>query len=78
MKGKIDTFGTLKIERAGNMITQICPHVYGMAAHLGVEEVTCGHHCPQFGEPEDKSPSVITLELCHGKKLSFTTLEDQR
>jgi len=44
MKGKINMYGFLAVERAGSMNKQGCPHGSGAE--------NCGDWCPLFGEPE--------------------------
>lgn len=69
MKIVIDANGWLNIERAGELVAQMCPH--------DDNESACGHWCPHFGEPYRKPDSTCTtaqmvdkLRLCHGTVLT--------
>ncbi len=80
MKGKINNEGELYIERAGRMVSQLCPY-RSSAPH------TCGDWCPLFGEPsreyictimgQDCFSKNTTLNLCN-KKMTLTEFKDER
>ena len=92
MKGKIDKYGTLYIERAGEMKDQLCPY----ASECG-SPIACSDTCPLFGEPvfdEDRKMQVTgggnaagsvkvglkesaTLALCE-RTLLFDKFTDER
>ena len=59
MKGKINSYGNLLIERAGKMKPQICP--------AGFDEnrlpAFCGNWCPLFGEPRKEYKTTITGKI---------------
>jgi hypothetical protein len=69
MTGKIGKEGNLCINRNGELpAIMICPYKLS----------SCSHHCPHFGEPKVFSPNEITLDICMGKTLKFSALEDKR
>lgn len=69
MTGKIDSDGTLHIKRGNKINTlQFCPFTRS----------SCSHTCPHFGEPKVFSPNKINLDICMGKTLKFSALEDER
>ena len=69
MKGKINEFGNLSIERAGQLKLQLCPDGYGAA---------CGDWCPLFHEPEHyQTKNQWTLDLCK-TTLLFDEFVDER
>ena len=80
MKGKIDEYGCLQIERAGEWVRQDC--IYDRRGYL------CGHKCPHFGEPEAewqggactglRTTGCTLLRLCHGTVLVFDECTDER
>lgn len=67
MTGKINIDGILIIHRKGREVFQDCPF-----------DMHCSHRCPHFGEPQEFSPNEITLDICMGKTLKFSALEDNR
>lgn len=76
MKGKIDKYGFLYIERANGIYKKIkCPH--------GSQENFCGDWCALFGEPDLMKITLIpdvkenSLKLCN-KKLYFDHFTDER
>jgi hypothetical protein len=74
MKGKIDKYGTLYIERAGKMKDQLCPY----ASECG-SPIPCSDTCPLFGEPRPETGTASAiLDLCQGKKLFFDKFTDER
>lgn len=62
MKGKLNEFGNLSIERAGKLKLQLCPGGEGEAS------AACGDWCPLFLEPKNlqvaKSQEKWVLDLC--------------
>lgn len=75
MKGKIDQYGYLSIERAGILRLQYCD--------TGPKENECGDHCPLFGEVEVDSgggivPSGLSLRICQDRILYFDKFADER
>jgi len=89
MKGEIDDLGDLWTDKGGRGLTlQRCTH-----KHFDRRGKTdrCNHNCPLFGEPEigyteptnpEFGPAgmrrITVLEICHGKVLEFSKLDDQR
>ncbi len=72
MRGKINKYGCLEVERGGVMKKQWCP--------LNNAEGECGDWCPLFCEPEEIENSKFgkyELALCH-QTLYFNELIDQR
>ena len=77
MKGKINGFGYLQIERGGSHEIpggrlQGCP--------FGTGSESCGDWCPLFGEPEPycgNEQAIVVLEICK-KKLVFDEFVDER
>ena len=55
MSGKIDSEGTLHLNRRGHMKQQCCPHQ---------KDTACGDWCPFMEEPRDNR-----LTICHGTLL---------
>jgi len=76
MKGEIDKLGNLIIDR-GQTKVQTCPF-NSVATWDNQLESPCGDWCPHFGEPENINPNETRIEICHGKVLKFTELEDKR
>lgn len=70
MKGEINMYGALSIERAGKMRYQDCPHQQG-------EDNGCGDWCPMFREPEVIGPMLNKIEICNNT-LFFNKFEDKR
>ena len=74
MKGKIDSSGTLQIERAGCYVYQNCPYN---------RDFLCGHICPLFGEPHDKYTDNFgrvgaMMTICQERTLRFDEFTDER
>jgi hypothetical protein len=78
MKGLITVEGQLKISRGKSFKHQFCPYRSVSVEDEFFMDAICTDHCPLFGEPESISPNEHRLELCHGKVLKFTELEDER
>ena len=87
MKGKIDKYGCLQIERAGDWIPCGC-RPGGIMPHDN-DYGTCDHSCPHFGEPEEEwfdgglekdliSCGRFKLRLCRGTVLVFDEFTDER
>ena len=74
MKGKINKIGWLEILRFGLMEVQLCPFTRETSDE---EPRRCGDQCPHFSEPVDWADGK-RIEICHGKKLYFTELVDER
>ena len=76
MKGKIDKYGTLYIERAGKMKDQLCPY----SSECG-SPIACSDTCPLFGEPTQlshtSSGDTYGIKLCQ-RELVFDKLTDER
>jgi len=62
MKIKIDRYGNLHIDRAGQMKRQYCPFV---PSNVDGEQPPCGGWCPHFMEPH-RSEGFVHLDLCFG------------
>ena len=77
MKGLINQYGSLCIERKGVMKYQYCPNK-SLNVEIEMIDAACGDYCPHFGEPETINPNETRIEICHGKVLKFTELEDKR
>lgn len=70
MKGKIDVYGCLEIERAGVMKEQYCPYAI---------EARCGDYCPKFREPRlMPETGRYELDICEHLTLFFDEFEDER
>ena len=76
MKGEISKEGNLKIMRGNKMQYQNCPKTIETGQVQPYNP--CGDWCPHFGEPENINPNETRIEICHGKVLKFTELEDKR
>lgn len=81
MKGKLNAQGILHIERAGYMLSQVCPYNNPSNEPL----IRCGHYCPLFGEPYVDTfdddycyPYGTCLEICGNRRLNFTEFTDER
>jgi len=82
MKGKIDKYGALYIERAGKMKDQLCPYISECGS-----PIACGDECPLFGEPKptmdiglygrSEKTGQTTIEICH-RDLIFDEFTDER
>ena len=81
MEGKIDKKGALSIIRGGVLKEQWCPFD-------GTDPTRCADHCPHFGEPKHikkdykneylQDAEWTEIQLCHGTKLFFDKLTDER
>ncbi len=84
MEGLIDKVGNLKIKRGGVMKSQFCPKKNGLTKIGDIVSPVphpCGDHCPLFGEPESRGSDIghpSFLDICNGKGLAFSHLEDNR
>jgi len=77
MKGKINEYGFLEIERAGEMKRQEC-RKWGMAlVENDPVSCACGDECPHFREPS-KENGVTAVALCEGVIWFFDDFEDER
>jgi len=82
MKGKIDKYGALYIERAGKMKDQLCPYISERGS-----PIACCDECPLFGEPKptmdiglygrSEKTGQTTIEICH-RDLIFDEFTDER
>jgi hypothetical protein len=84
MKGKIDKYGNLYIERGDKMKSQSCPFKE-KSEHDYFEN--CNDECPLFGEPKTVALDTLyqsdkkvetALVICHGKCLVFDQFTDER
>ena len=76
MKGKIDKYGNLYIERGDKMKSQSCPFKEKRERDYFEK---CNDKCPLFGEPklEIDGKSAI-IEICDGKTLFLDQFTDER
>jgi hypothetical protein len=84
MKGKIDKYGNLYIERVDKMKSQSCPFKE-KSEHDYFEN--CNDECPMFGEPKptidiglygrSEKTGQTTIEICH-RDLIFDEFTDER
>ena len=81
MKGKINKYGELHIERAGVWRVMICPH----------KSTSCTERCPLFGEPSTQTMKIAAvdgeftdvygetlLEICNNRLFRFDEFTDER
>lgn len=77
MNGKIDKFGNLCIERAGEMMVMEC-RIGGNIPNGYYDHFdACHHRCPLFGEPYGDKDGKIVVDLCH-RFVAFDTFTDER
>jgi hypothetical protein len=63
MKIQINKQGSLLIERAGKMKSQVCPFSF-YSAHID-DWVYCGDWCPHFRTEEAFMKEAMFIHLCH-------------
>jgi len=86
MKAKLDKEGHLFIDRRGVLKQQDCRFTTSwyrakkgyQAGKMAPVGVPCTDHCPLMGEPVEQSDGTVLLQLCHGRTLVLTELEDLR
>lgn len=83
MNGKIDNWGNLCIERAGQMKVMECRIGGNVPSGYYDHFEACNHNCPLFGEPDKQETTFpegchTTLTICHGVELTFSTFTDER